>query len=193
MNAKLASMLGLSVLLAAGVISTALVVNHAQAQPYDPQKGRPDKAGDPADRMAGVMSKGRGASASGTISSVQAGADNTAWVVSGTWKMVIPRASSNSSSPDVSFRASFAMVMTDGTSKHKHTISDFQLINATSDGTSMTFKGTATISLRDGPMEDVPVTIKIMNRNVIQIIIDPSVVNHFGTTPVYGVVTRARM
>jgi hypothetical protein len=191
MNAKLASMLGLSVLLAAGIVSTALTINHAQAQPYeDRQKGKP---GDAADRMSAAMSKGRGASASGTISSVQAGANNTAWVVSGTWKMVIPRASVNASSPDVSFRASFVMVMTDGTSKHKHTISNFQLLNSTSDSTSMTLRGTATISLKDGPMEDVPVTIKIMNRNVIQIIIDPAVVNHFGMTPIYGVVTRARM
>jgi hypothetical protein len=51
------------------------------------------------------------------------------------------------------------------------------------------FNGTSTASLREGPVTDVPTSIKITGDKVISIWLDPSSVkNHYGNTPIYGLV-----
>lgn len=85
------------------------------------------------------------------------------------------------------------MVMKDGTAKHRHQIYDFDLTEWTADETTATFEGTATITQRDGPVEDVPVTIKILSDSVAEIWIDRSVIDHFGESPIYGIVLRSRL
>ena len=97
---------------------------------------------------------------SGTISSTQNGANGKPeWKVDGTWTFT----GLDSKSPK--FDAAFGMQMLNGSAKHKHTINDFKLIgspNKSSDGT--VYNGTATVSLKKGPVNNVPVTIKITNR-----------------------------
>ena len=43
--------------------------------------------------------------------------------------------------------------------------------------------------MKDGPVDNVPTQVTIANNNTISISIDPSKVNnHFGDTPIYGLV-----
>jgi hypothetical protein len=85
------------------------------------------------------------------------------------------------------------MTKLDGSANHQHTISDFKIA-----GTPITnsigtiYKGTAIVSLKDGPANNVPVTITISNNNNFSIMIDPRATdNHFGNTPITGTVTIA--
>jgi hypothetical protein len=52
--------------------------------------------------------------------------------------------------------------------------------------------GTATVTMvEDGPVDNVPLSIKAMNNNVISILVDPTKVNnHFGNTPIFGLIQQ---
>jgi hypothetical protein len=105
----------------------------------------------------------------------------------------------NKTTPTVQFRSLLFMVMFDGSAKHSHRITDFALsdwsVEEDAEGNLavITFNGTATVTLRDGPMEDVPISIKLMKDGAISIWIDPNVVSHFGDTPIFGVVIKFRL
>jgi hypothetical protein len=124
-------------------------------------------------------------SQSGTISSTQNGPDGKpAWKVSGTWKFT------NLSSNSPAFNASFDMMNLDGSSKHKHTIdgtiasADFSRAGKSS---LRTYSGTATISMKEGPVSDVPIVIKLSSDGNISIMPDPiKTQGHFGNTPIQG-------
>ncbi|HXV47041.1 MAG TPA: dienelactone hydrolase family protein [Nitrososphaera sp.] len=125
----------------------------------------------------------------GSIANVQLDSDgNPEWVQSGIWVLRLRPSTSDSDIPTAQFIARMSMVMVDGTAMHSHTITDFTLTNATMEGNpTHVFEGTATVSMRDGPVSDVPVTIKIFNDAVIGIWLDPEALDsHFGDGPVYG-------
>ncbi len=186
-NAKLAAILGLSIVLVTGaVFSAALSGSYAQAQ--SEQRERLNMS----DRVATSVSEGRRGGAVGVISGVQTDPSGNEWLVYGPWRMVLIPSAEQSSSPDLLFSAGFTMVMKDGNAKHRHQIYDFNLSEWTSDETSVTFEGTATITMRDGPVEDVAVTVKILNDNVVEISVDTDVIDHFGESPIYGIVLRSR-
>lgn len=126
--------------------------------------------------------------AKGQISNVQF--DNTgmpAWIQSGIWVLRV-NVGQNDDLQSTHLMARFAMVKPDGTAMHPHTMYNFkasemtQEVNATS-----VLKGMATIAMKDGPVSDVPVTVKVFNNAVIGFWIGPDKVDgHFGTGPVYG-------
>ena len=137
----------------------------------------------------------------GTISSIQNDENgNPSWIVSGHWKgnLLNNQSQSNntsqgntSSSPLGSvFNTSFKMVKLNGTGAHNHTITNFVLSNMSMpNNMTRIFNGTATASLKEGPVTDIPTSIRIMGDKVISIWLDPSKVNnHFGNTPIYGTV-----
>jgi hypothetical protein len=138
----------------------------------------------------------------GTIASIQNDENgNPSWIVSGHWKgnLLNNQSQSNnssiqgntSSSPLGSiFNTSFKMVKLDGTANHTHTITNFVLSNMSMpNNMTRIFNGTATASLKEGPVTDIPTSIRIMDDKVISIWLDPSKVNnHFGNTPIYGTV-----
>jgi hypothetical protein len=137
----------------------------------------------------------------GTIASIQNDEnDNPSWIVSGHWKgnLLNNQSQSNStsqgntsSSPLGSvFNTSFKMVKLNGTAAHNHTITNFVLSNMSMpNNMTRIFNGTATASLKEGPVTDIPTSIRIMGDKVISIWLDPSKVNnHFGNTPIYGTV-----
>ena len=137
----------------------------------------------------------------GTISSIQNDENgNPSWIVSGHWKgnLLNNQSQSNntsqgntSSSPLGSvFNTSFKMVKLNGTAAHNHTITNFVLSNMSMpNNMTRIFNGTATASLKEGPVTDIPISIRIMGDKVISIWLDPSKVNnHFGNTPIYGTV-----
>jgi hypothetical protein len=71
-----------------------------------------------------------------------------------------------------------------------------QVSNVTLTGMSMPNEKTnvsnATITMKEGPVNVVPISIRTLNDNVISIWVDPTkTMNHFGNTPIYGTVTQA--
>jgi hypothetical protein len=111
---------------------------------------------------------------------------STSWIVSGVFRMENMTGTASASSP--TFNASFYMVKTDGTALHTHEIYDLQLAGQSSkSGNSTIFNGTSTVTMSDGPVQDVPTSITLMDDNAVSIWFDPNKVNyHFGDTPIYG-------
>ncbi|MFZ0512900.1 MAG: hypothetical protein WAM14_14935 [Candidatus Nitrosopolaris sp.] len=139
--------------------------------------------------VASMASAQQSGSKYGTIASLQNGKDGKpAWIVSGAWNLK----NINSSSPV--FNATFNMVMLNGSAPHKHTITDFKITGSpTKKSTATTYNGTATISLKKGPVSGVPISIKIMGPSAMSLWIDPTKTeSHFGNTPLYGVQHRMK-
>jgi hypothetical protein len=125
----------------------------------------------------------------GQISSVQLDNEgNPEWIQSGIWVMRVIPGDADSDLPTVHLIARMSMVMVDGNAMHQHTITNFELTSLSSESDTVNvFEGTATVSMRDGPVSDVPVTVKIFNNAVIGIWLDPEALDsHFGDGPVYG-------
>ena len=41
--------------------------------------------------------------------------------------------------------------------------------------------------MKEGPVNDIPISIRTLNNNIISIWVDPAkTMNHFGNTPIYG-------
>jgi hypothetical protein len=141
----------------------------------------------------------------GTIASVQNDKDGKpAWIVSGLWRGSLTNMSSAammSSSgantttknlPTATFASVFDMLMLNGSALHKHEISNVTLksISLPNEKTAI-YNGTATITMKEGPVNDVPISIRTLNDNAISIWIDPAkTMNHFGNTPIYGTITQ---
>jgi hypothetical protein len=121
----------------------------------------------------------------GNIESIQNGPDGKPeWKVSGIWHLI----NLNSNSP--SFNAVLNMTRLDGSAAHKHAITDLKIITGNptkaNTGTS-TYNGTVTISMREGPVSNVPVGINLLDNGDISIMVDPNTTdNHFGNTPIQG-------
>lgn len=124
------------------------------------------------------------------------------WITSGYWilKNDTGGASNNTGTAGsniTDFYAMFHMAMLDGSALHSHEIYNFtQTGNSSFDPSdnSTTVTGTATVTLREGPVNDVGTTIRISNDHVIAISLDTDATqNHFGDTPIYGMVVTPEM
>jgi hypothetical protein len=138
----------------------------------------------------------------GAISSIQNDeSGNPAWIVSGHWKgSLLGYTLSNGTQPTVDdtspfggspFDTQFKMVRFDGTGEHTHTITNFIIAEMLQpDNMTKIFNGTSTASMREGPVTDIPTSIKVTGDKVVSIWLDPSRMdNHYGNTPIYGLVT----
>ena len=128
----------------------------------------------------------------GAISSIQNNNQGKpGWVLSGHWFTNIinkTKDSFNQTNPP-KFDSWFYMSMLDGSAMHKHTISNFSLSDISSQGNTTSYKGTVTITLKEGPVKEVPIEIKVMNNHVITLSLDATKTNkHFGDTPIYGII-----
>jgi hypothetical protein len=141
--------------------------------------------------------------AEGTIASLQNDKDGKpAWILSGLWKGSLTNMTSTMSSannttskqnlPTATFNAVFDMVMLNGSALHKHQISNFTLTSISMPNEkTVVYNGTATITMKEGPVNDVPLSARTLNDNVISIWVDPAkTMNHFGNTPIYGTITQ---
>jgi hypothetical protein len=146
----------------------------------------------------------------GTISSLQNDENgNPTWIVSGLWKGSLSMdnktqdGGGNQSTttttttetgglPNATFYSKVNMVMTNGSALHDHEIYDFRLTDMTMPNNSTTvYNGTATITMREGPVPNVPVSIRTMDSNVISIWADPTKINnHFGNTAIFGIIQK---
>jgi hypothetical protein len=91
----------------------------------------------------------------------------------------------NTTSP--AFNATFYMIKIDGTTSHQHAISDFKLNGTpTTSSNSTTFNGTSTVTMKNGPVKDLPTSIRLVDGSTVSIWLDPSKTNnHFGNTAIY--------
>ncbi|HET7148204.1 MAG TPA: hypothetical protein VFI73_06850 [Candidatus Nitrosopolaris sp.] len=145
-------------------------------------------------------------SATGTIASLQNDANGKpAWIVSGQWQMLVfkPRLTESQPKPaTIIFNTVFDMVRSDGAALHTHTISSAlnltSISNSVNNSThlsSTTINGTARLVTMGLPNMvsvsnmNVPVSVKIIDRSAFSLWIDPNKIgNHFGNTPIYGIV-----
>ena len=145
----------------------------------------------------------------GTIASLQNDENgNPTWIVSGLWEgsltnktqggegnqtgTTVNASAATASLPNATFHSKFNMVMTNGSAMHDHEISDFTLADISKPNNStIVYNGTATITMRQGPVPDVPISIKAMDNNTISIWADPTKLNnHFGDTPIFGIIAK---
>jgi hypothetical protein len=145
----------------------------------------------------------------GTIASLQNDENgNPTWIVSGLWKgslsmdnktqdgggnqSTTTTATETGGLPNATFYSKVNMVMTNGSALHDHEIYDFRLTDMTMPNNSTTvYNGTATITMREGPVPNVPVSIRTMDNNVISLWADPTKINnHFGNTPIFGIIQK---
>lgn len=135
----------------------------------------------------------------GAIASLQGAEDgNLTWILSGYWRTNIPTQLLGTPVGNVSsvglpsFDASFDMVLTNGSARHQHHITNFTMASASLTNNNMTWviNGTSAVTMKDGPVENVLTNITITNNNVLSIRLDPiKTNNHFGDTPIFGTVS----
>lgn len=133
----------------------------------------------------------------GNIANVQLDSNGApAWIQSGIWVMRASFGQSTSEPQSVWLMSKFTMVIPDGTARHMHMIYGFQPTEFTTEqnNTIHVVKGIATVAMKDGPVSDVPLTIKIFNGSVIGLWIGPDKVDsHFGSDPIYGTLSEKSM
>jgi hypothetical protein len=196
-------------IISATILITGAMQTSVTAYPYSQQKQGHSND----DRMIRP-----GLYAIGTIASLQNDeSGNPTWMVSGLWGGSLSANSTlqggqgnqttnnttNTSTttnvtaakdrlPIATFHSKFNMVMTNGSAAHDHGIYNFTLTDISMPNNSTTvYNGTAVITMRQGPVPNVPVSIKAMNNNVISIWADPAKINnHFGNTPVFGTIEK---
>lgn len=200
-------LLGLNLLLVLAIATTvynsSFLLNNNSVMAYAQQiMGMPPMSGMGMEQQQ----PGPGQYAGGTISSIQNDENGLpAWILSGLWKGAltnIDKSNQDSSTPNVSnnndnlptaaFEAEFDMVMLNGSALDKHSIYNFTLADIMKiDDNYYQVNGTATVTMKDAPVNNVPLSIKSMNNNVISIWVDPiKINNHFGDTPIFGVIQQ---
>jgi len=127
----------------------------------------------------------------GEIGSIQSANQETfSWSTAGDWVMQLDGPITGRAEPQIeSFNATINMVRLDGNVLHEHKIYNFNQSSVTQLGDdSTTFNGTMTLTLREGPVENVAGYIQLLGDS-IAIWVDPRAVdNHFGPTPIHGMV-----
>ncbi|HEX5977860.1 MAG TPA: hypothetical protein VFY68_11315 [Nitrososphaeraceae archaeon] len=196
--------LTISFIVSAMILMSGIIQNNAIAYPQQKQGYSQNK-----------LMMQPGLYAFGTIASLQNDENgNPTWIVSGIWKgslsmgnetqstgggnqTNITSAAANTTSttggaPNATFNSKFNMVMTNGSAMHDHEIYNFKLASMSNpNNTTSVFNGTATITMRQGPVENVPISIKRIDNNVISLWADPAMINnHFGNTPIFGTIEK---
>jgi hypothetical protein len=108
---------------------------------------------------------------------------NNDWILAGHWMGY----HNPSNLTDSGFHSTFDMVMKNGSAPHMHQISNATISDVKMDGNNTVIQGSVTITMKDGPVLNVPTTWTISNNNTLAIDLDPSMINnHFGESPIYG-------
>jgi hypothetical protein len=189
MQTKLLSVLFIA---SAAILVSGAIQNSAMADQYSRQK-------QVYSHHDNIMMMKPGSYAFGTIASLQNDENgNPIWIVSGLYKASLSMnnktqdGAATGSLPNATLNSKFNMVMTNGSAMHDHKIYDFTLTDMSMPNNSTTvFNGTATITMRQGPVPDVPLSIKAMDNNAVSIWVDPTKIqNHFGNTPIFGTIEK---
>jgi hypothetical protein len=137
--------------------------------------------------------------AMGTIASIQNNeTGEPTWILSGSWELLIPKPLKiNQTNPSdaTPFSAIFEMVKTDGTERHVHFISDFNLKDIELSNSLLTLNGTAAVLEKEGAVKEVPISLSIVDQDTLKLWVYPWVPSPepkdylFGKTPIYGLVS----
>ena len=95
---------------------------------------------------------------------------NNDWVLAGSYMGY----GNPSNLSDSGFHATFSMVMKNGTAYHMHQMSNATIEDVRMDGNNTIMQGSVTVTMRDGPVSNVPTTWTINNNNTLAISMDPS-------------------
>jgi hypothetical protein len=185
--------LAISFIVSAAILISGIIQTNAIAYPQQKQGYSQNK-----------MILQPGLYAFGTIASLQNDENgNPTWIVSGIWKGSLSmgnetqgvggnQTNTTSAATNATFNSKFSMVMTNGSAMHDHEIYNFKLASMSNpNNITSVFNGTATITMRQGPVESVPVSIKRIDNHVISIWADPTMINnHFGNTPIFGTIEK---
>lgn len=132
---------------------------------------------------------GKGHNFGQIVGMVQNKDGTTEWLLSGHFNTNIVNNTQFTDTNKALFDAKIHMVKPDGLEKHKHEISNFVLKESTKENNMPVYKGTVTITMKNASVNDVPITLKVDNREVINIMLDQTKLdNHFGDKPIYGIV-----
>lgn len=167
----------------AGTMAALLVMAFVFAAPAPLYAQSDDKMKDSMKDEGAMMEKSENQIFKGSISNVQLDSSGEPdWIQSGYWVL-------RTHGDSASLVAKITMVRPDGTSPHKHTITNLSLTEHSAEGTTHTIEGTANVMMSSGIIQDVPVTIRVMNGAAVAIWIGPEGVDgHFGAGPLYGTV-----
>jgi hypothetical protein len=193
-------LLSLSFIVCAAILVSGAIQSSAMAYPQQKQGySHHDKMMRP------------GLYAFGTIASLQNDEKgNPTWIVSGLWEGSLSMdkkaqggggnqsntpanaTAATASLPNSTFHSKFNMVMTNGSAMHDHEIYDFTLADISMPNNStVVYNGTATMTMRQGPVPDVPISVKTMDNNAVSIWVDPTKINnHFGNTSIFGTIEK---
>jgi hypothetical protein len=110
---------------------------------------------------------------------------NQDWILAGKWMANV----NDTNKTDSGFLSIFNMVMINGSAPHIHKIYNATVNNMTKQGINTIFDGAVSITMKEGPVDNVPTRVTIANNNTIAVSIDPTKINnHFGNTPIYGLI-----
>lgn len=128
---------------------------------------------------------------SGELGSIQSAHQGVfSWIVSGDWVIQLDGPLAGPADPQIElFNATIHMARLDGNILHKHEIYNFNQSSVTHLGDELTtFNGTMTVTLVEGPIENVTGYVQVLG-DTIAIWIDPRAVDeHFGLTPIHGII-----
>jgi hypothetical protein len=127
----------------------------------------------------------------GEIGSIQSAHEQIfSWSTAGDWMMQLDGPLIGRAEPQVqSFNATIHMIRLDGNVLHEHEISNFTQHSVSHTGDAVTtLNGTFSVTMREGIVPDVPGYIQFTG-DLVSIWLDPtSLDNHFGPTPIQGMV-----
>jgi hypothetical protein len=134
----------------------------------------------------------RPARLSGPIVSLQFSSDGEpTWIVSGRWRIDVNYDSTGMLPLNISnVNVSLVMVSADGEITERFKLSEFKPGALTYDKPTdtLTQNGTLRITRGSQPISDVDANLKLINRQVMIIGLDPSrTKDYFGSSPIYGV------
>jgi hypothetical protein len=132
----------------------------------------------------------------GSISSVQHNeTGEPTWILSGRWELTIPeplKINQTNPSDAVSFRAVFESMRIDGSDRHVHVVSGFNIKGSEVDADTLVLTGAAVVTMKEGAVKEVPVSLTISKQSALKLWIYPWVPlpgaedYHFGKNPIYG-------
>ena len=127
----------------------------------------------------------------GPINSLQFSSDgDVSWIVSGRWRM-----DANFDNAEIvpitirGFNATLVVVPADGSKTERYQLSDFKqdLISYDNQTNTSTINGKLTMESK-APIENIGVVLKLINKNLLAISLDPSKIrDQLGETPIYGI------
>lgn len=127
----------------------------------------------------------------GPINSIQYSSEgNPMWIVSGRWRMEVNFDNTETVPVGVKgFNSTLVVVPLDGSKTQRYELSEFRQDSILYDNVTNTamIKGKVTMK-SNVPIENIPVDLKLINKSIISIALDPTKTRaELGETPIYGI------